>query len=53
MSEVHYEIFRRVGAKGGWTLHDVNSRRESALEIAKQLMADEKGHRREGRQRDL
>jgi hypothetical protein len=39
--EIHYEIFRRVGAKGGWTLHDVNSRREAALEIAKQLMADE------------
>ena len=39
--EVHYEIFRRVGAKGGWTLHDVNNRREAALEIAKQLMTDE------------
>jgi hypothetical protein len=39
--EIHYEIFRRVGAKGGWTLHDVNNRREAALEIAKQLMADE------------
>jgi hypothetical protein len=39
--EVHYEIFRRVGAKGGWTLHDVNNRREAALEIAKQLMAGE------------
>jgi hypothetical protein len=39
--EIHYEIFRRVGAKGGWTLHDVNNRREAALEIAKQLMAAE------------
>ena len=39
--EIHYEIFRRVGAKGGWTLHDVNSRREAALEIAKHLMTDE------------
>jgi hypothetical protein len=39
--EIHYEIFRRVGAKGGWTLHDVNNRRETALEIAKHLMAEE------------
>jgi hypothetical protein len=42
MSEVHYEIFRRLGAKGSWTLHDVHNRRETALEIAQQLMADEK-----------
>jgi hypothetical protein len=40
--EIHYEIFRRTGAKGSWTLHDVNNRRETALDIAKQLMADEK-----------
>ncbi len=39
--EIHYEIFRRVGAKGGWTLHDVNNRREAALEMAKHLMTEE------------
>ncbi|HVZ27678.1 MAG TPA: hypothetical protein VG798_03400 [Rhizomicrobium sp.] len=37
--EIHYEIFRRAGAKGGWTLHDVRSDREGALELAKNLMA--------------
>ena len=30
--EIHYEIFRRVGARGGWTLHEVASSREVALE---------------------
>jgi len=40
--QVHYEIFRRLGAKGGWTLHDVSSKRDSAIEMAQQLMADEK-----------
>src|ERR1700749_3323717 len=40
--EIHYEIFRRSGAKGAWTLHDVNNRRETALDVAKQLMAEEK-----------
>ncbi|HUB84281.1 MAG TPA: hypothetical protein VL971_01205 [Rhizomicrobium sp.] len=39
--EIHYEIFKRVGAKGGWTLHDVNNRRDAALEIAKHLMTEE------------
>ncbi len=37
--EIHYEIFKRVGAKGGWTLHDVRSDRETSLNLAKELMA--------------
>ncbi|MFO1247149.1 MAG: hypothetical protein U1E93_02770 [Alphaproteobacteria bacterium] len=40
--EIHYEIFKRVGAKGGWTMHDVRSDRESAITIAQELMAAEK-----------
>lgn len=40
--EVHFEIFRRQGAKGAWTLHDVSSVREKALEMASELMASEK-----------
>ncbi|HSZ75198.1 MAG TPA: hypothetical protein VK779_10290 [Rhizomicrobium sp.] len=40
--EIHYEIFLRMGAKGGWSLHDVMAHRESALETAADLMAREK-----------
>ena len=40
--EIHYEVFKRVGAKGGWTMHDVRSDRESALTMAQELMAGEK-----------
>jgi hypothetical protein len=40
--EVHYEIFRRIGAKGGWTMHDVRSDRDSAIELAQSLMKSEK-----------
>ncbi len=40
--EIHYEIFRRQGAKGGWMLHEVVSGREPALEMAAALMAGEK-----------
>ena len=39
--EIHYEIFRRVGAKGGWTLHDVRSDRDSAILLAQGLMKAE------------
>ncbi|HWY62604.1 MAG TPA: hypothetical protein VNW15_11950 [Rhizomicrobium sp.] len=39
--EVHYEVFRRVGARGGWTLHDVRSDRDSAIEMANGLMKSE------------
>jgi hypothetical protein len=41
-SQIHYEIFRRVGAKGGWSLHDVRDNREAALAMAEALMTDEK-----------
>ncbi|HEY5338438.1 MAG TPA: hypothetical protein VIJ85_09560 [Rhizomicrobium sp.] len=40
--EIHFEVFRRNGAKGGWQMHDVVSTRDTALDMAKQLMADEK-----------
>ncbi|HEX4104598.1 MAG TPA: hypothetical protein VHX92_00050 [Rhizomicrobium sp.] len=37
--EIHYEVFRRVGARGGWTLHEVMGDRTRALNQAKELMA--------------
>lgn len=40
--EIHYEVFRRVGARGGWTLHEVVSSREGAVAMAQELMASEK-----------
>jgi len=40
--EIHYEVFRRVGAKGGWTMHEVTSTRELAITMAQELMASEK-----------
>jgi hypothetical protein len=40
--EVHFEVFRRHGAKGAWILHDVISVREKALKMAADLMATEK-----------
>ncbi|HEY1876665.1 MAG TPA: hypothetical protein VGG66_04310, partial [Rhizomicrobium sp.] len=40
--EIHYEIFRRVGARGGWKLHEVASTRELAVAIAREMMATEK-----------
>jgi hypothetical protein len=40
--EIHYEVFRRVGAKGGWTLHEVVSSRDFAVTMAQELMAGEK-----------
>ncbi|HKY17601.1 MAG TPA: hypothetical protein VJL82_01615 [Rhizomicrobium sp.] len=39
--EIHYEIFRRVGAKGGWTLHEVATSRDAAIAMAQELMATE------------
>ncbi len=39
--QIHYEIFRRVGAKGGWTLHEVMSSRDRAIDSAKALMAND------------
>ena len=41
-SQIHYEVFRRVGAKGGWTLHEVRNVREDAITMAQELMAAEK-----------
>lgn len=41
MSQVHFEVFKRQGARGGWTLHEVVSGRELALEIATGLMVGE------------
>ena len=40
--EIHYEVFKRVGAKGGWTMHDVRNDRDSAIAMAQELMAGEK-----------
>ncbi len=40
--EIHYEVFRRAGARGGWTLHEVASSRELAISMAQELMASEK-----------
>lgn len=40
--EVHYEIFSRQGAKGGWRMLDVRNDRDVAIEFARSLMADEK-----------
>ncbi|HEU4548412.1 MAG TPA: hypothetical protein VFS01_01855 [Rhizomicrobium sp.] len=37
--DIHFEIFRRTGARGGWTLHEVRSSREDAIRIAQELMA--------------
>ena len=40
--QVHFEVYRRVGAKGGWTLHDARNDRDSALKLAQELMGAEK-----------
>jgi hypothetical protein len=41
-NQVHYEIFRRAGARGGWSLHDVRPGRDDAIALAQELMAGEK-----------
>src|SRR5580698_7480589 len=41
-TQIHFEIFRRVGAKGGWVMHDVLPNRERAIEMAQDLMASDK-----------
>ncbi len=38
--EIHYEVFKRQGAKGGWTLHEVVNERDGALRLAEFLMKD-------------
>jgi hypothetical protein len=39
---VHYEVFSRLGAKGGWRMLDVRAERDAALAFAQSLMAEEK-----------
>jgi len=41
-NQIHYELFKRVGAKGGWTMHEVLSSRDAAIKMATELMAGEK-----------
>jgi hypothetical protein len=38
--EVHYEIFRRQGSKGGWVMHEATNLRDAAIAAAQALMAD-------------
>ena len=40
--QVHFEVFRRAGAKGGWTLHEVVNDRGRALAMAQEMMTSEK-----------
>jgi hypothetical protein len=40
--EVHYEIYRRQGSKGAWLMHDVALSRETALQMADELMKEDK-----------
>jgi hypothetical protein len=39
--EIHYEVFSRRGASGGWRMVDVRYERDSAIAFAKSLMTDE------------
>jgi len=38
--EVHYEVFRRQGSKGGWVMHEATNQRDAAIALAESLMAD-------------
>jgi hypothetical protein len=40
--QVHFEVFRRSGARGGWVLHDVLAERDRALTTAREMMEGEK-----------
>ena len=40
--QVHFEVFRRAGARGGWSLHGVVGERERALTMAQEMMAGER-----------
>jgi hypothetical protein len=40
--EIHYEIFQRVGSKGGWLLHEVLSDRDAAIRLAETIMKEDK-----------
>ena len=39
-TQIHYEIFKRTGAKGAWTLHEVSSSRDRAIDMAQNLMKE-------------
>ncbi|MEJ1967712.1 MAG: hypothetical protein WDN03_03600 [Rhizomicrobium sp.] len=39
---IHYEIFSRQGAKGGWQMADVRAERQAAIEYAQTMMAEER-----------
>jgi hypothetical protein len=39
---IHYEVFSRQGAKGGWKMLEVVSEREAALKLAQSQMAEGK-----------
>jgi hypothetical protein len=41
-NQIHYEVFKRAGARGGWSLHEVSSTRDLAIKLAQELMAAEK-----------
>ncbi|HEY1962677.1 MAG TPA: hypothetical protein VGG69_09675 [Rhizomicrobium sp.] len=38
--EIHYEIYRRHGATGGWSLHDIATNRDAAIQMAEALTAN-------------
>ena len=39
---IHYEVFSRLGSKGGWKMVDVRTEREAALQLAQSLMKEER-----------
>ena len=41
-NQIHYEVFRRVGARGGWSLVEVVAGRDAALKLAQAMMAEER-----------
>ena len=36
--EVHFELFKRQGARGGWKLHDCINQRDDAVKLAREIM---------------
>src|SRR5665213_2813349 len=41
-NQIHYEIFKRTGTRGGWSLREVSSARDHAIELARILMTEDK-----------
>jgi hypothetical protein len=37
---IHYEVFRRLGARGGWTLQEAVGARDTAIKMAQNLMTE-------------